>query len=137
MNNELKKKLKKYSFATLAGLIVTVCLLSSFNFFSGELSLEEGMKALSDSFMVPGAMFLAFGALVFVSTHGMFDGISYAGMFAVRALVPGMRRGEVQKYGDYKVAKDEKRATGYGFILIVGLGFLAVGLIFTILFFTL
>lgn len=136
MNNDLKNKIKKYSLATIIGSIITVGLLFTFNFFSGELSLVDGMKALADAFTVSGILILAYGALIYVSTEGMFDGISYAGMFAIRTLIPGMRKNPIQKYGDYKVAKDEKRCSGYAYVFFVGLGFLAVGITFTILFFT-
>ena len=137
MNNDLKSKIKKYSLTIIIGLIITVGLLFSFNFFSGELSNIDTMKALSDAFSVSGILLLAYGALIYVSTEGMFDGVSYAGMFVVRSLVPGMRRNPIQKYGDYKVSKEGKRCSGYAYIFFIGLGFLAVGIIFTILFFTL
>lgn len=135
MNNDFKSKLKKQATAAIIGIIITVGLLFSFNFFSGDLSLEEGIKALADSFTVTGVLFLAFGALIYVSTQGMFDGLSYVGMYAVRTLIPGMRKNSPQKYGDYKLAKEEKRMKGYGYILFIGIGFLVIGIIFTVLFF--
>ena len=54
----------------------------------------------------------------------------------MRALIPFMRRGEYEKYYDYKVRKGEKRIGGYGFLLISGAIYLAVGVVFTLLFFT-
>ncbi len=130
-----KEKIKKYVITVSISIIATICLLLSFNFFYGELSLQEGMKALSDAFSVTGIILLVLGALVFVSTQGMFDSISYAGKFVLRAFIPGARSTPIEKYGDYKVGKAEKRITGYSFLFFVGIAFILVGVIFTILFF--
>ena len=135
MNEELKRKVKRYVMTSAISLAITITLLISFGFFSDALSTSEKMKALSDAFTVPGIMLLALGALTYASTEGMFDGISYAGKFAIRALVPGMRNNPLEKYGDYKLAKNEKRAKGYSFLFFVGLAFALVGVIFTVLFF--
>ena len=116
-------------------IIATICLLLSFNFFSGELSLQEVMKALSDAFSVTGIILLVLGALVFVSTQGMFDSVSYAGKFVIRAFIPGARSTPMEKYGDYKVGKSEKRITGYSFLFFVGIAFTLIGILFTVLFF--
>lgn len=135
MNEILKKKVKKYVITTTASLSITVGLLINFGFFSGMLSVREKILALSDAFTVPGIILLAISALMYVSSEGVFDGISYAGKFAFRALVPGMRNNPVEKYGDYKLAKNQKRITGYSCLFFVGVIFTFVGVIFTALFF--
>ena len=136
MNDELKKKVKRYVTTSVISLAVAISLLVSFGFFSGTLSDNEKMKALSDAFTVPGIVLLALGALIYASTEGMFDGLSYAGKYAIRALVPGMRNSApLEKYGDYKLAKNEKRAKGYSFLFFIGLAFAFIGIIFTALFY--
>ena len=130
-----KSLFKKYAVAVIIAAIATVCLLLIFDFFSGELTLQEGMKALSDAFSVTGIIFIAMGALVFVSTQGMFDSVSYAGKFVIRAFIPGARSTPMEKYGDYKVGKSEKRIAGYSFLFFVGIAFTLIGILFTVLFF--
>ena len=128
--------LKKYLITSIIGLTVTISLLFSFGIAGGELNAQETMRAYADAFSATGILLVAAGALVFASGEGMFDGISYAGIFAVRALIPGMRHnGPMEKYGDYKLAKSEKRIKGYSFLFYVGLAFLLVGTIFTVLYF--
>ena len=129
------KTFKKYLITSLIGVDVTICLLYSFGFFGNELGAADAMKMLSDSFTVTGIVLLAVGAMVYVSTQGMFDSVSYMGKFVGRALIPGKRNAPLEKYGDYKVAKSEHRFTGYGFLPIVGLCFTVIGVIFTLLFF--
>lgn len=137
MNNEKIKTLKKYLITSLIALIVTVGLLSAFGLFSGELTGDETIRAFADAFTAVGVLLIALFCLAFVSTQGMFDGLSYVGMVAVRSLVPGMRYGKYEKYGDYKVRKNDDRGDvkNYLFMLFIGLGFTAIGVVFTVLFF--
>ena len=135
MSKSLNKKAKRYVITSIIAFAITVILLVVSGFFSVELSYREKIKVLADAFTVPGIMLVAFGALTYVSTEGIFDGVSYAGRLAFRALVPGMRNNPVEKYGDYKLAKNEKRAKGYSYLFFIGLAFAFIGVIFTALFF--
>ena len=92
------------------------------------------MKALADSFTIPGVIFLMVGVLVWVSTTGFFDFIGYAlGSFG-RALIP-MSKKPHQSFYDYKVSRMEKRASGYSCIFVTGALLVAMAAIFTILFY--
>ena len=91
---------------------------------------------LSDAFFVPGIIVFLFGVLVWISTTGFFDSISYIVAIGARALLPFMRRDSNEKYYEYKMAKEEKRIKGYSFILISGAIYLAVGVIFTALYYS-
>ena len=134
MSDKVRKIIRRYLISTGLALIASFGLLYSFDFFSGELSYQDGLKAVADAFGVVGILLLSFGSLVYVSTEGMFDGVSYAAKVLVRALIPGGRRNPMEKYGDYKVAKSENRFTGYGFLFIVGVLFTLIGGIFTALY---
>ena len=91
---------------------------------------------LSDAFFVPGIVMLLVGVLVWISTTGFFDSISYIATIGLRALIPLMRRDKSEEYYDYKARKEGKRINGYSFVLISGAIYLAIGVIFTILYFT-
>ena len=131
----MNKNFKKYLITTVIGVFVTVYLLFSLGLFENQNGPTGAMLILADSFSVVGIIMLSVGALIFVSTEGVFDSISYMGKFIARALIPGWRKTPLDKYGDYKVAKSEHRLSGYAFILIVGLGFTVVGGVFTVLYF--
>lgn len=126
----------KYSIATGVAAGIAVAIMSARGVFDGSLPLDQVYRYLSDAFFIPGAILVLFGALVFISTTGFFDSISYIGMVAIRALIPGMRMNKGERYVDYKERKSEGRISGYSFIFFVGLAFLAVGIIFTALFYT-
>jgi len=135
-NNKFKLAVIKYAIATAVAGVISLLLMNSFGVFSGTLPIDQIFRYMSDAFFVPGALLVLFGAMVFISTTGFFDSIGYIGAVAIRALVPGMRLNRGEKFVDYKERKSESRITGYSFIFFVGLAFLLLGVLFTVLFFT-
>ncbi len=133
MKSKIKIFVLKYGITFMVMGLFTWGILSNVG-YSAAMSLADKYLHLADAFFVPGIIVLLFGALVWVSTTGFFDAISYAVGIGVKALLPFMRRGEQEKYYDYKIRKGEKRISGYSFLLISGAIYLLVGVIFTILF---
>ena len=98
-------------------------------------NLAERYRVISDAFTVPGVRLVMIGALVWVSTEGFFDGLSYAFNRAGSMLIPFFKKSlKHQNYYDYKMSKQEKRAKGYSFLFFVGLAYLAVGVVFVFLY---
>ena len=130
-------KLKKYLIAGGIAAIVTFCLLFVRDVFTGTLTLLELVRSLADAFSSSGMLLLAVFCLACLATQGLFDGLGYVGSVAARSLMPGMRFGKYEKYGDYKVRKAENRmkVKDCFFLLFIGLAFLLVGIVFTIIFF--
>ena len=69
-----------------------------------------------------------------VSNGGFFNGMAYAFSYAARLLVPGVSK-DVGRYGDFIERRARRGKTGYGFLIIVGAAFLAVAIVFLILFY--
>ncbi len=131
MNPKLAKGLK-YLFGFLAGgLIVALCML---NFDFKGASQADIICCWSDAFSSAGVMMILAGLLVWVSNEGAFNGIGYALSIAWKSLVPGGRGKRMETYADYLDRKEQKRITGFGFILIVGAVYLAIGLVFMVIF---
>ncbi len=135
VGNKYVKILIKYGACFLIMALITVIILVSVG-FSTDQGLTVVYLNLADAFCIPAMVMIALGALVWVSTTGFFDSLGYIVKIGVRALIPMARKGQYEKYYDYKVRKDGKRITGYGFILISGCIYLLIGVIFTLLFFT-
>lgn len=134
------KKWKKYTILILAGLVMTgVVIWSGGNRFSDVTEIREAknvaevLMILSDGFTVPGLLFFCFGALLAVSTTGMFDIFSYAFRKCAHALIPGMVHDTVGKYYEYKMGKAERRkeAKTEWSVLLVGCGFLVIAVCLT------
>ena len=133
----MNSKIKKYIITLLSASFVTFGLLLALGLFENGLGTSELMGIFSDAFFVTGIVLVSVFVLSFVATRGTFDGISYVGKMALRGFVPGMRNGEYERFGDYKVKKMENRAEAksYLFLLVIGLSFTLVGVLFTVLFF--
>ncbi len=131
-----KKSLIKYGISILVFAAVSVFFLSLRNVFTVSYPTAELYAILSDAFVLPGMLGIMLFVLVWISTTGFFDMISYGFSVAGRSLIPGMRIYKDEKYADYKQRKDKSRLTGYSFLLYVGVGFTLVGIVFLILFYT-
>ena len=135
MENKYVKLLIKYGACFLLMALATIVYLVSVE-FSFSKDLETVYLNLADSFTIPAVFVLAFGALIWISTTGFFDSLAYIVNIGIRSLIPMGRKDKFEKFYDYKVRKDGKRITGYGFVLISGFAYLLVGIVFTILFYT-
>ena len=119
-----------------------VCLLVATVYFLSKVPLAaigttpkvEIMRNLSDACMIPGMFTLMLGLLFWVSAQGALDGVGYLVSFIPKTLIPG-RRKTIEKYADYVERKKEDRKTGFGFLCIVGAGFVVLSLIFLGLFY--
>ena len=89
-------------------------------------------RFLSDGFSVPGVMFISLYLLIWFSNLGSLDGIGYAMKHLISMLIPFIQK-KHETYSQYIETK--KPANGFGFLLVIGLVFLAAGVVFTILFF--
>lgn len=126
----------KYGIACLAGGLFTALYLIN-NLKLAETQADT-YKMWCDAFTVPGVILIMLFFLVWISDKGTFDGISYALRYAISALIPLGRLKEHKKYYDYVSEREEKRAQrkghGYLFLLVTGLAFMAVSVVFLILF---
>lgn len=131
MSRELRSVLLKYGItAALAALCVWAFIASHDYANAGGL---ERWKILCDAFTVPGLIFTSFGGLLWASGEGAFNGVSWIMTNLFKTLVPGLA-GTKEAYGDYIARKHGGKITGFGFILHVGLVFLAVAAVFLVLF---
>ena len=117
------KKLKKYLITIGVGLLMAFGIAYSKNIF-GQTEPMKIFHILTDSFFVPAVLIMGVGALIFVSNEGAFDGIT----FAVTSFVDIFRKNKKNKYHTYYDYKESKanRNTGFGFLLISGLGFMVI-----------
>ncbi len=131
------------AFAMKYGISVGICVLMVYLYFIGQVSglddflalaLHERYRILCDAFTIPGVLFLMTGCLVALSNAGALDAVGYIFHFLVTVFRPGRER-RVEKYYDYVQEKKEKRTKGYGFLFVVGGIFMAVSLLFLVLFY--
>lgn len=130
------KALLQYSITTAIGVSVAVVIMAVKGLFGGvELEPQEIYKILSDAFFVPGVIIGGVGLIVFASHGGVFDMLG----FSVRLFFDLFRRDVTKrKYRDfyeYKEAKKDKQRSSILFLLLVGVAFIAVSIVFLVLYY--
>ena len=130
----MKKQLLKYSIATFVGAAFTLLILSMQGFFATDAVIVK-YRMLVDATSAPGMIMTLLPFLLWMSTDGLFDGLTYA-LAALGNMLTFRGAKKHEKYYDYKKRKSEKRVSGFWFILFVGLGFMLISGIFLILYYT-
>ena len=96
-------------------------------------SAAVNLQILSDAFFVSGILMTLFAGMMYVSGEGALIGIGFVLRNVVLAFIP-MGRAKHEKYVDYRTRKmDEIKRNNDSCILVTGLIFLAIGIIFTVI----
>ena len=134
-----KKNIIKYILVGLVMSIVTYSLRKvalSTDYPAEESKTQMVMHYLSDSTIIPGIFLILLYGLAWVAKDGIFDGIGYASRFVGAMFIPNLKmyKGRDGFY-EYKKQKAEKREKELNKDpLIVGIGYLVLGIIFYILY---
>ena len=134
MNEKIISLIKKCvgAFAVMGAGTAAVLILRE---HSTTLDQAQQYLNLADAFTIPGVVMIMAGLLVWVTSRGGFDMISYGLLRAKDSLIPGSKHSGEQYY-DYKVRQDKKRPKGYSFMFISGGIYLVPAIIFNILYYT-
>ena len=127
----MKTKLLQYGITTIV-LSLFALLIMYMNDLFKLTDSQEIMKILTNAFFVPGVIGVCFGLLVVISNDGMFNIFSYGMQSFINLFRKDRSKIKYKTYYDYKEAvKDNKKP--YGFLLLVGLDFVAISMIFMII----
>lgn len=135
INEKIIEYLKKYilSFAIMGMFTGVVLWLRDHS--SADEPLVRYLN-LADAFFIPGVIMLMVGVLVWLSTTGTFDMLSYGINRAKDSFIPSVSRAKEETFYDYKMRKDAKRAKGYSFLFISGGVYLIPSVVFLILYYS-
>lgn len=124
-------KLKKYLITIGIGLLGAFCVAYSQGVFDQTEPIVI-YHILTNSFFVPAVLIMGMGGLVFVSNEGAFDGLTFA-MTSFFDVFRKEKKNKYRTYYDYKESKGN-RDHSFGFLLLSGLGFLALSCIMLLLY---
>ena len=133
MNSNFTRIIMRYAI-TLgvgAGFVFLTLWLNDYSLLTESI---DKYRLLTDAFSIPGIVFIMVGCLVFVSTDGFFDMITFGLSRAKSMLIPFSKKSD-ESYYDYKQRKAKNRLSGYSFLFFCGLVYLVIASIFMILFF--
>ena len=132
MREETRNKLIKYLVCLVVASLITVGVFAIRGFFTDSVAVN--IQILSDGFSVTGILFLLFAGMIFISSQGALIGITYVLRNVFLAFVP-MGRNKHEFFKDYRDRKlaEKNEKPGDACVFVVGLLFLIVGIIFTVI----
>ena len=131
MEKKTKVTLTKYAVCFGIEALIAFLVIWSKGFFTQSAAVN--IQILSDAFFVSGILMTLFAGLLYVSGEGALIGIGFVLRNVVLAFIP-MGRARHERYADYRERKlSEAKKRNDSCILITGLFFLAIGIIFTVI----
>ena len=131
MEKKTKVTLTKYAVCFGIEALIAFLVIWSKGFFTQSAAVN--IQILSDAFFVSGILMTLFAGLLYVSGEGALIGIGFVLRNVVLAFIP-MGRARHERYADYRERKlSEAKKRNDSYILITGLFFLAIGIIFTVI----
>ena len=131
MKKETKAILVKYIICFAIASLITVAVFWSKGFFAHSLAVN--IQILADGFFVSGILMTLFAGMMFVSDKGALIGIGFILRSVILTFIP-MGRQKHELYADYRERKlKEMKKTKDRCILVIGLLFLFVGIVFNVI----
>ena len=131
MKQETKVTLTKYAVCFGVEALIAFLVIWSKGFFTESAAVN--LQILSDAFFVSGVLMTLFAGLLYVSGEGALIGISFVLRNVVLTFIP-MGRAKHERYADYRARKlSETKKHNNSHILVTGLIFLFIGIIFTVI----
>ena len=133
-NSRLKQNLIKYTICIVVATALVFGVLAINEFFK-QTELSQKFRYLCDAFFISGLFFVLFGTLFYLSDEGAFDGIGWAMKSAIRVIFPFVGAKDAETYKSYRDRKHSKqKAKGFSCVFFTGLAYIAVSVVFMILY---
>ena len=131
MKKDNKALLLKYITCFAIASLIAIAVFWAKGFFGHSTAVN--IQILADGFFVSGILLTLFAGMMFVSREGALIGISFVMRNVVLAFIP-MGRKKHEVYRDYRERKlKELKKTNDKSILVTGLFFLMIGIVFTVI----
>lgn len=131
MKQETKAVLKKYAVCFGIEALIAFLVIWSKGFFTHSTTVN--IQILSDAFFVAGILMTLFAGMLYISSEGALIGIGFVLRNVVLAFIP-MGRAKHELYADYRARKmSEAQKQNDSCILVTGLFFLLIGIVFTVI----
>ena len=131
VKQETKVAFRNYGICVAIEVLIAFLVIWSKGFLVHSAAVN--IQILSDAFFVSGILMTLFAGMMYVSGEGALIGIGFVLRNVVLAFIP-MGRAKHEKYVDYRTRKmDEIKRNNDSCILVTGLIFLAIGIIFTVI----
>ena len=131
MKEETKVALRNYGICVGIEVLIAFLVIWSKGFFVHSLAVN--IQILADAFFVAGILMTLFAGMMYVSGEGALIGIGFVLRNVVLTFIP-MGRAKQERYADYRARKlGAAKKHNDSCILVTGLVFLFVGIVFTVI----
>ena len=131
MKQETKGTLTKYAICFGVEALIAFLVIWSKGFFTDSIAVN--IQILSDAFFVAGILMTLYAGMMFISGEGALIGIGFVLRNVVLSFIP-MGRARHEKYADYRARKlGNAKKHNNRCILVTGLIFLFIGIVFTVI----
>ena len=131
MKEGTKTTITKYAVCFGIEALIAFLVIWSKGFFTDSTAVN--IQILSDAFFVPGILMTLLAGMLYVSSEGALIGIGFVLRNVVLTFIP-MGRAKHELYADYRERKmSEEKQNNDSCILVSGLVFLSLGIIFTLI----
>jgi len=131
VEEEKRVTLTKYAVCFAIEVFIAFLVIWSKGFFTHSTAVN--IQILSDAFFVSGVLMSLFAGMLYVSSEGALIGIGFVLRNVVLTFIP-MGRAKHEKYAEYRERKlSEAKNQDNRCILVTGLIFLAIGIVFTVI----
>jgi hypothetical protein len=136
VKQENKSLLIKYIICFSVASLMTVVVFWIRGFFTDNIG--ENIQILSDGFFVSGVLMLAFAGMMFISDEGALIGIGFVLRSVAQIFIPMGRKNHefYAQYRERKLAERKAKTSNDHCVLVVGLVFLAISIVFTVIWYT-
>lgn len=129
MDKEKRSKIIGYIICFAVEALIVFLIIWSKGFFS--FNKAKNLQILADAFFVSGILMTLFAGMLYIGSEGAFIGVGFVLRNVVLAFIP-LGRLKHEKYADYRARKlGSAKKSDNRCIWVTGLSFLAVGVIFT------
>jgi len=129
VKQETKTALGKYGICVGIEVLIAFLVIWSKGFFAHSLAVN--IQILADAFFVSGILMTLFAGMMYISGEGALIGIGFVLRNVFLAFIP-MGRARHEVYADYRARKlKEAKKSSNRYVLITGLIFLFIGVVFT------
>lgn len=128
------KKILPYIITAAVGAVIAIIIMfARYNIHTAPDAVTV-MHILHNAFFVPGVCLAGIGLIVFASNGGAFDMLGYAVRMFFDLFKRDLSKRKYKDFYEYRQAKKGKKRS-VAFMLIVGLVFIAISVIFLIIYY--
>lgn len=127
------KKKYRYLVTTLIGILMFFTIICMKNIFNKKTTTEI-LHVLTDATFIPGFILFGFGLLTVAYNAGTFDAIVYGFKMFIGKFFRKLPQRKYKTLYEYRVATHEEKSS-FADLIIVGIAFIVISLIFLIIYF--